>query len=366
MLPALLRRTTGLPPPLTVPFMWSPPILPTTVTASSLLTPPAEVAASRSNPEFSATRTVTPPPEVESLTSSVKGDGKTAEIEPPEVEPPTLPATFSMVMPPPLVSTCAAPRKSFTTTEPPEVSPFSVPEPPATSMPPPLVCTFSAPSQSATRMPPPEVSPSSGPRRRVNFSPPPLVPAFISPARSLTAIPPPEVLSRVLNRAGTVRVYFPSVRWEPRHESGPFFCRRERMVTVSPSCEKVTGRSRRNSSSSDLFLRLTFRNTSTITSLVALVLTSMDPKSTSTTTLPPVWTAKRLLIRSSVSAQAARQPANRSREYSFILNSAVCWFVDNSVLHCKGAIGSGGMARPHRFQAFSNSRWCCSAHSSTM
>ena len=185
-------------------------------------------------------------------------------------------------------------------------------------MPPPLVFTFKAPSHSPTRMPPPEVAPSSGPRRRVNLSPPPLVSAFRSPVRSLAAIPPPEVLSCALNCAGTVMVYFPSVRCLPRQDQPFLLFARERTVTVLPSCENVTGRSRRNASSSDLFPRLTFRTTSTTTSPVPFVLTSMDPKSTSTTSLPPGWTGKRLLICSSVSAERARQPANSSGRISFI------------------------------------------------
>src|SRR5439155_22530619 len=264
------------------------------------------------------TRTVTPPPDVSSFTSSVSGEENRAEMEPPEVEPATLPTTFSMLIPPPLVSTCSGPRKSFTLTEPPEVAPASVPEPPGASRPPPLVFTFNAPSQSATRLPPPEVPPSSGPRKRVNFNPPPLVSAFVSPVRSLTPMPPPDVLSWALNCAGTVIVYLPSVRCQPCQDQPILLFARERMVTVLPSCEKFTGRSARNSSSLDLFLRLTFRYTSTTTSLVALVLTSMDPKSTSTTTLPPGWTAKRLLICSSVSAQTARLLANMSMGISFI------------------------------------------------
>src|SRR6266540_2638097 len=280
MLPPLVRRTTGLPPPLTGPRRWLRAILPTTVTGRSLLTLPPDVAASRSKAEFSASRTVTPPPDVSSFTSSESGDENVAEMEPPEVEPSTLPATFSIAIPPPLVS------------------------------------TFSPPSQSATRMPPPEVPPSNGPCRRANFSPPPLVFAFVSPVTSFTVIPPPEVLSCASNCAGTVMVYLPSVRCQPFQDQAILFLAREWMVIVLPSCEKLTGRSLRNSSSADLLLRLTFRNTSTTTSLDAFVPTSMDPKSTSTTSLPPGWTAKRLLICSSVSAEAARHPANRNREVS--------------------------------------------------
>src|SRR6266540_3862508 len=316
MLPPLVRRTTGLPPPLTGPRRWLRAILPTTVTGRSLLTLPPDVAASRSKAEFSASRTVTPPPDVSSFTSSESGDENVAEMEPPEVEPSTLPATFSIVTPPPLVPTWIGPRKFFTVTEPPEVWPPSVPEPPDTSIPPPLVSTFSPPSQSATRMPPPEVPPSNGPCRRANFSPPPLVFAFVSPVTSFTVIPPPEVLSCASNCAGTVMVYLPSVRCQPFQDQAILFLAREWMVIVLPSCEKLTGRSLRNSSSADLLLRLTFRNTSTTTSLDAFVPTSMDPKSTSTKSLPPGWTAKRLLICSSVSAEAARHPANRNREVS--------------------------------------------------
>src|SRR5206468_5466555 len=171
MLPPLLRRTMGFPPPLTGPLRWSRAILPLTVTGKSLVTPPPDVAASRSNAESCARCTVTPPPDVPSFTSSDNGVENQAEMEPPEVEPSTLPATFSRVMPPPVLSTRIGPRNSFTVTEPPEVSPDNVPEPPDTSMPPPLVRTLSVPSQYATRMPPPDVAPSSGPCRRVNFSP---------------------------------------------------------------------------------------------------------------------------------------------------------------------------------------------------
>src|SRR6266540_2307031 len=264
MLPPLVRRTTGLPPPLTGPRRWLRAILPTTVTGRSLLTLPPDVAASRSKAEFSASRTVTPPPDVSSFTSSESGDENVAEMEPPEVEPSTLPATFSIVTPPPLVPTWIGPRKFFTVTEPPEVWPPSVPEPPDTS------------------------------------------------------IPPPLVLSCASNCAGTVMVYLPSVRCQPFQDQAILFLAREWMVIVLPSCEKLTGRSLRNSSSADLLLRLTFRNTSTTTSLDAFVPTSMDPKSTSTKSLPPGWTAKRLLICSSVSAQTTRQPANSRVRVSFI------------------------------------------------
>src|SRR6266436_5003669 len=41
----------------------------------------------------------------QSFTSSDNGAENRAEMEPPEVEPSTLPATFSRLMPPPLLST---------------------------------------------------------------------------------------------------------------------------------------------------------------------------------------------------------------------------------------------------------------------
>src|SRR5204863_9776983 len=113
MLPPLLRRTMGFPPPLTGPLRWSRAILPLTVTDKSLVTPPPDVAASRSNAESCARCTVTPPPDVPSFTSSDNGAENRAEMEPPEVEPSTLPATFSRVMPPPLLSTRIGPRNSF-------------------------------------------------------------------------------------------------------------------------------------------------------------------------------------------------------------------------------------------------------------
>jgi len=76
----------------------------------------------------------------------------------------------------------------------------------------------------------------------------------------------------------------------------------EVIVTVSPSCENFTGLSFKNVSSADLLFRPTFRQTSTSTSLVPFVPTSMPPKSTSTTIVPPGFTLNFLLICSSVPA----------------------------------------------------------------
>src|SRR5579872_2042791 len=64
MPPPEVRNHTRWPPPLTAPLRWSCSALPTTETGKSLLTPPPDVSASRSNAAFAGTRTVTPPPEV--------------------------------------------------------------------------------------------------------------------------------------------------------------------------------------------------------------------------------------------------------------------------------------------------------------
>src|SRR5258705_42723 len=157
------------------------------------------------------------------------------------------------------------------------------------------------PWQSVTRTFPPDVWPSNGPHTRVSLRLPPLVLAFTSPFKSLTAIDPPEVFTWALNSAGTLIVYLPSVRWEPRQDQLSFVFARDCTVMVSPSCENVTGRSRRKASSSDLPPRLTFRKTSTVTAPLSLVVTSIDPKSTSTTSLPPGLTVNCLLSCSSVS-----------------------------------------------------------------
>src|SRR5580765_8075467 len=136
-------------------------------------------------------------------------------------------------------------------------------------------------------MPPPDVRPSSGPFNRAKCNPPPLVFALTSPFKSSASIPPPAVPSRALNLAGTVILYFPSFELRPSHDQLLLLLLLEVIVTVSPFCEKFTGFSFRKVSSADLLLRPTFRQTSTTTSLVAFVPTSMLPKSTSTTTVPP-------------------------------------------------------------------------------
>src|SRR6266540_1304852 len=92
------------------------------------------------------------------------------------------------------------------------------------------------------------------------------------------------------------------------------------MVTSLPSGVMLTGRSARNSSSSAWEAMPTRRSTSTTTSLAAWVLTSMDPKSTSTTIVPPGCTAKRLLIFSSESAQTATAVASNRTSDSFIVS----------------------------------------------
>ena len=120
-------------------------------------------------------------------------------------------------------------------------------------------------------------------------------------------MPPPPVLSCALNRAGTVIVYLASLEFRPVHDQDDRVLPWDRMVTVLPSWANVTGWSRRNASSSAFFLRPILRQTSTTTSLVALVLTLMAPKSTSTTTVPPGWTEKRWLSFSSVAAEAAME-----------------------------------------------------------
>src|SRR3954471_2056534 len=136
-------------------------------------------------------------------------------------------------------------------------------------------------------MPPPEVSPFRGPCNRAKCSPPPLVCDFTSPVKSSTSIPPPAVSNRALNFAGTVIVYLASFELRPLHDQLLLFLFFELIVTASPSCEKVTGLSFKNFSSADLLLRPTLRQTSTTTSLVALVPTTIPPKSISTTTVPP-------------------------------------------------------------------------------
>src|ERR1051325_5568087 len=60
MLPPLVRRTTGLPPPLTGPFKRWRVGLPPVTTGNSQLTRPPDVDASRSNAAFSATCNGTP------------------------------------------------------------------------------------------------------------------------------------------------------------------------------------------------------------------------------------------------------------------------------------------------------------------
>src|SRR6266516_2998301 len=132
MLPPTVWRTTGLPPPLTGPRKWLREGLPGVLTARSLLTLPPSVDASRSNAEFSVTRSVTPPPEVARFTSSDRGAAKLAAMVPPVVLPSTLPVTSLTVIAPPLLLTCTDPRKSFTTTGPPEVAPSNDPDPPDT------------------------------------------------------------------------------------------------------------------------------------------------------------------------------------------------------------------------------------------
>src|SRR5689334_12914533 len=155
-------------------------------------------------------------------------------------------------------------------------------------------------------MPPPDVRPSNGPFNRAKCNPPPLVFALTSPFKSSTSIPPPAVPSRALNFAGTVILYFASFELRPIKDQLLLLLLFAVIVTVSPSCEKFTGLSFKNFSSADLLLRLTFRQTSTATSPLAFVPTSMPPKSTSTTMVPPVLTLKKfLLILSSVAACAA-------------------------------------------------------------
>src|SRR5262245_50885459 len=120
-------------------------------------------------------------------------------------------------------------------------------------------------------MPPPEVSPVSGPCKRAKCNPPPLVLAFTSPVRSSTSIPPPAVPSRALNCAGTVILYFASLELCPKSDQVLLVLCLHLIVTVSPSCEKLTGLSFKNFCSSDLLFRPTFRQTSTATSPVAFV-----------------------------------------------------------------------------------------------
>src|ERR1035438_7308195 len=100
-------------------------------------------------------------------------------------------------------------------------------------------------------------------------------------------MPPPPDLRRASNRAGTVIVYLASFWLRPLHDQDELALPRDRMVTVLPSWVSVTGFSRRKASSSALFFRPILRQTSTTTSLIALVLTLMEPKSTSITTVPP-------------------------------------------------------------------------------
>src|SRR6266850_885344 len=153
-------------------------------------------------------------------------------------------------------------------------------------------------------MPPPEVSPFNGPCNRAKCKPPPLVCDFTSPVRSSTSIPPPAVASRALKFAGTVILYFASFELRPSQEE-LLLLLFKLIVTVSPSCEKLTGLSLRNFSSADLLLLPTFLQTSTTTSLVAFVPTSIPPTSISTTTVPPGLTLNFLLISSSVAPLAA-------------------------------------------------------------
>src|SRR6266704_634309 len=154
-------------------------------------------------------------------------------------------------------------------------------------------------------MPPPDVRPSNGPFNRAKCNPPPLVLDFTSPFKSSTSIPPPAVPSRALNFAGTVILYFASFELRPSNDQLLLLLLFEVIVTVSPSCENFTGLSFKNVSSADLLFRPTFLQTSTSTSLVPFVPTSMPPKPTSTTIVPPGFTLNFLLICSSVAACAA-------------------------------------------------------------
>src|ERR1051326_6792684 len=171
-------------------------------------------------------------------------------------------------------------------------------------------------------MPPPEVSPFSGPCNRAKRNPPPLVFDFTSPVKSSTSIPPPAVSNFALNFAGTVIVYFASFEFLPLQDQLFLVLLCELIVTVSPSCEKFTGLSFRNFSSADLLLRLTLRQTSTTTSVVALVPTTIPPKSTSTTTVPPGFTLNFSLICSSVAPRAERDASGKRIEPQNATNSA--------------------------------------------
>src|ERR1035438_5666848 len=140
-------------------------------------------------------------------------------------------------------------------------------------------------------------------------------------------LPPPD-LRRASNRAGTVIVYFASFWFRPLHDQDELVLPWDRMVTVLPSCVSLTGLSRRKASSSAVFLRPIFRQTSTTTSLVALVPTLTEPKSTSTTTVPPGWTGNCWWSFSSVAARAAREVSRRKAKVGL---SIICFIVMFSV-----------------------------------
>src|SRR5258705_6609201 len=133
---------------------------------------------------------------------------------------------------------------------------------------------------------PPDDTPSKDQCSRSKSRPPPLVCDFTSPVKSSTSIPPPAVASRALKFAGTVILYFASFELRPSQDE-LLLLLFKLIVTVSASWEKLTVLSFRNFSSADLLLLPTFLQTSTTTSLVALVPTSIPPTSTSTTTVPP-------------------------------------------------------------------------------
>src|SRR5438093_258391 len=88
-------------------------------------------------------------------------------------------------------------------------------------------------------------------------------------------MPPPAVLRLALNCAGTVIVYFASFWFRPVHDQLFLALLRHLTVTLAPSWANSTGFAFRNSSSAVLFLRPILRQTSTTTSLLALVLTLM-------------------------------------------------------------------------------------------
>ena len=103
MLPPDVRSTSFGPPALILPLSESSACLPTTVTGSSLSTPPPLACASRSRFEFAGSETVMLPPEVESFESARGAAAKRAVTDPPAVDASTVQRASSILIEPPEV-----------------------------------------------------------------------------------------------------------------------------------------------------------------------------------------------------------------------------------------------------------------------